>query len=472
MAISIEKSSMWKDISAVLNSNYNYTHIVYQGVIHTELEDYPVLAITTIDIVRDYLKNIGDHINIIFILSMGDYAVRFYPFKNNLEMTLTLSYSPNNNNPTRIPPKPFKQRYKLVFLPDNNLHLDTSDASMMDKQTLDLLEPVTVRAQLLDRALEPLRIKMTSGIYPNIKQETLLRSVLGQQSNLILVDGKPCLDAIDIFPPDNTDLQYHIVIPSNTRVVDIPQYLQEDMNGVYSSGLGSYLQTYNNKKTWFIYPLYNTNRFNDTRTSDIKATFYFLPKFRYRGIDNTYTVNGNNITILCSSDKSYQDDGETQYMNKGVGFQQADARAFMGKPVVMSETGPKGNPAQLSTLVANASRDDGLNYAPNSREGISSNPFKQYSDISKRNVSRIDMVWEYSDPSLIYPGMPCQFVYLENNTLTTIYGVIMYSHTVVAKATNSLQNTLFTRHTFITILASRKPKITTADSSMPVSINR
>ena len=470
MAIDIEKSSIWKDISTVLYSNTNYTHLTYKGVVHTALEDYPVLAVITVDIVRDYVKNIGDHINVIFMMSLGDYVVRFYPFKNNLEMTLTLSYNPLNNSNAKLP-VPVKQRYKLVFLPNDNPHIDASDAIMMDKQTLDQLPPVTIRAQLLDRALEPLRIKMTSGVYANIKQETLLRSVLGQQSNMILVDGKPCLDSIDIFPPDNTEIQRHIILPSGTRVVDIPNYVQENMNGVYSSGIGSYFQSYNGRKTWFIYPLYNTSRYTDPRTSTSKAVFYFMPKFRYSGIDNTYSQDGALVKILCSSDKSYQDDGETQYMNKGVGFQQADARGFMGKPVVMSDNGPKGNPALLNTLVANESRDDGLNYAPVTREGISSNPFKQYSDIAMRNVSRIDLVWEYSDPALIYPGMPCKFVYLENNTIVTINGIIAYSHTVIAKATNTLQNTLFTRHTFITILASRKPKITTADTSIPVSIN-
>ncbi len=467
-AFQLENTSLWKDVSTIVNSPANNTFFDYTATIHTALEDYKAITLLSVDIVRDYHNNIGDQISAIFVISFGDYVKRFYPFKNNLE--LTIAYIPKSSNISKTPNtnKLTKQRYKMVFLPNENPHIDVTDFSMMDKLTLDHMEPVNVRVQLLDRSLEPLRIKMTSGIYLNVKPETLLRTVLGNEANNILVDGKPSIDSIDIYPPDNTDIRKHVVIPNNTHVLSMPTFMQEKMMGVYSAGIGNYLQTYNSKKTLFVYPLYNTQRFKTTQNTS-KIIFYFMPKFRYKGIDNTYTQDGNIIKVVCSSDKHYMDDGETGYMDKGVGFIQADARSFMGKPVILdSNNVPQGSPAQISTYVANTSRDDGLNYAPNSQHAISANPFLGYSEVTRRNVSKIDLMWDHSDSSLIYPGMPCQFVFLENGNLATINGVVIYTHTIIAKTTKGLVNNLHVRNTFVSILAERRPKITQADTSASV----
>jgi hypothetical protein len=456
---SIETSPLWRDISKIMGSDVKNTFSSYSATIHTAVEDYPVLFLQQIDILRDYAANIGDVTFATFQLTFGDYVLRFYPFINNLELTITQYYlnkaGNNNNNKS-------KQRYKMVFLPHENLHVNLSEFQSMDKMTLDHLDIVTVKVQLLSRVLEPLRIIFTSGIYQKVKPETLLRTVIGKESQSVLVDGKPCLDSIDIYPPDNTEIQQHIIIPNQTLLVSLPTFLQEKMNGVYSSGIGSYLQNYNSKNTWFIFPLYNTNRYLTDQTHSSKAVFYFIPAYRYGGIDNTYRVDGNKIDILCTSDKKYVDDGDTRYMNEGVGFVQADARAFMGKPVVMSENGPKGNPARLTTFAANTSRDDGLNYTPSTRVGISSNPFVQYSIITKRNVSTIQVTWEHSDHTLIYPGMPCEFVYLEDGMRKSIYGIIAKVQSFIYKTNKGALTANYLQNTSILIYAQRTPKTTQA----------
>lgn len=467
MASSIESSSIWKDISSIIYSPPNNVFIDNTVTIHTELEDYNALGIANLDIIRDYVKNIGDHIHLTFMISMGDYVRRFYPFKNNLEITLTTSIIVPNDS-KKVPK--LKQRYKVVFLPNHNKHIDASEHSMMDKETLDHSDMIMVNVQLLDRALEPLRIKMTAGIYSNAKVETVLRSIITNEAKQILVDGKPCLDSVDIYPPDNSEVQKHIILPTGTHVLDIPTYIQEKMNGIYSSGLGSYFQTYNGKKTYFIYPLFNTQRYSSPNTSTAKAIFYFMPSYRYQGIDNTYTVDGSLLKIACTANKQYVDDGETNYMNSGVGFLQADARTMMAKPIVISVTGPVGNPAKTTTFVANKSRADGLNYAPVSKHGISSNPFLQYSVVSSRDISRLDIEWQHSDPSLIYPGMPCEFVFLDNGKRSTIRGIIAFTQTSVVKVNSGITTNMLISNTLVTIFAERRPKIILADKSTPVQL--
>jgi hypothetical protein len=458
---SIETSPLWNDITKVMGSPTKNTFASYTATIHTEFEDYPALYIEQIDISRDYEYNIGDITFVTFNLSFGDYVRRFYPFINNLEITITKSYLYKASTTADSKNTIQKQRYKAVFLPHDNPHVDLSEFQSMDKTTLDHLNIVTVKIQLLSRVLEPMRISFTQGIYPKVRQETVLRAEFAKLSKNILVDGKPCLDALNLYPPDNTDIQKHIIIPNNTLSVSLPTFLQEKMNGVYSSGIGSYLQYYQSKNTWFIYPLYNTDRYKKDPTNGSKVIFYFVPAYRYGGIDNTYYVDGQKISILCTGDKKLVDDGDTRYMDQGVGFVQADARAYMAKPVVMKDSGPQGNPARLTTFAANTSRSDGLNYAPSTEEGISSNPFKQYSLIAKRNVTAIQVTWEHSDNTIIYPGMPCHFVYLEDGQRKTIDGIIAKVQSFIYKTNKGALTPMYIESTTLIIYAQRKPKQTT-----------
>jgi hypothetical protein len=100
----------------------------------------------------------------------------------------------------------------------------------------------------------------------------------------------------------------------------------------------------------------------------------------------------------------------------------ADARAFMKKPVGIAAEGPMALRSNLNTEVAAESRKDGLNYAP----GVpaSSNPFKHYSRINARNIAQIDVVWENADPELIYPGMPCKYVFLDEGRPVELNGTV------------------------------------------------
>jgi hypothetical protein len=462
---SIETSSLWKDINEVLKKASTDNTFNLTAVIHTELEDYAVMIVRNLDIIRDYEHQIADQTTLEFNLAFGDYVFRFYPFIHNMELTLSIQYHQSDPLVAKLIKK---QRYKLVFLPNENLHVNLSEYQSIDKNTLDNLKIVTVKVQLLNRVLEPFRIKMTSGIYRQCKPFTVLHNVTTSQAQLILVDGKPALDAVDIYPPDNNEIQSHIVIPNNTLVCQLPTYLQEKMNGVYSAGIGSYLQYYNNKNTWFVYPLFNYDRYKTDQTQSNKAIFYFVPGYRYGGIENTYYLDGKLLKILCTGEKGYRDDGDTQYMDQGVGVAQSDARSFMAKPAVITETGPKGNPARTNTLVANQYRDDGLMYAPNSSTPISSNPFQTFSEVARRRLSYISVEWQHSDDSLIYPGMPCEFVYLEDGKRKSVNGIVAQIQTFVNKANKGMVTNLFVRKSYLVIYSDRVTQTKVAPKAQAV----
>jgi hypothetical protein len=195
-------------------------------------------------------------------------------------------------------------------------------------------------------------------------------------------------------------------------------------------GLGTYFQTYEGKKLWFVYPTYDTERFNQKGR---KIVFYAVPQERFPHLDRTWHQDGDLIRVLVTAQRKYSDSAELAMMNEGSGYRMADAKAFMKKPVVLSETGPQANRAKLNHEVVIKQRADGLNYAPVSQDGPSINAFLQRSKVLARSLAQLDFVWENSDPQLIFPGMPCKYNYLSQGKVVSLKGTILFVHSFSAR---------------------------------------
>lgn len=435
----LEKTALWLDVKPIIESKSKPVKFEYRGQLHTELDDLMVTKVVAIDTVRDYAKNIGDYVHIEFVMSLGDYVSKLYPHRANLEFsikTITLTEVSNQKDPhtaDRI------ERYKAVFLPQENMVANATDIEHYDPESLNKADIVTVKLQLLDRSLEPLRIKTASGIFRQISQKTLLHSILTGESNKILVDGKPCIDGADVVEPDNQQLAKHVVISDDKLLTDIPTYIQEHMGGVYTSGIGNYLQTYKGKKLWFVYPLFNIKRFDMLVD---KLIIYAIPEDRYPELDRTYQQEGSVIKILANTTKRYTDSADSELMNKGSGFRMADANAFMKKPVSLKDGKLTSQRARLNRELITKERPDGLNFAPPTGK-ISSNPFIEYSRLIARDLGRVDLTWDHANPDLLYPGMPCKYVYLVKGQMMELKGNLMFCHTYASAEGSGIHGRLY-----------------------------
>lgn len=461
--LSIESTPIWQDIQEVLNSPGRSTRFEFKALLHTESEDLPVLKIVSIDTVRDYVNSVGDVVHIEFLMPLGEYMVRLYPFRANLEFTIKRTLL-NDGNKAIAGVKTNTVRYKAVFLVDENKVLTGKEHEQYDIDTLNNAEIVTVRLQLLNRSLEFLRTRMMHGVFRNVTQKQLIHALMAGESSKVMIDGKPSIDGINIVEPDNSEVRKNTVIPSSTVITGLPSYLQEKAGGVYSSGVGTYLQLFNKKLLWFVYPTWNTKRF--LKSKDDAIIFYALPEGRFQGIEKTYYNNAGLIKALITGSRRYSDSADVDYMNEGSGFRMADANAFMKKPVEITEDGPKPKRLNLNTEVAAESRKDGMNFAP--RINASSNPFKEFSRINSRNISQIDLVWENADPELIYPGMPCKYVFLDQDKSIELNGTVGQVQVSTQVMGQGLTTIGYVTNCLVTLLCEQRPKTRTLPKTQPV----
>lgn len=398
------------------------TYFNYTATVHTEFHDIEAIQVTSIDRVCNYMHSVGDFLKIEFQIGYGTYVYRLFKERANLELTIT-SYGSDS--------VAVSHRYKAVLNPTENAPGLAEDELFYSEEHLNLYRITDVKLDLIERALEPIRIKTVSGSYPHSTVDTVITSILMGEASKILIEGKPAVDGVDVVESPNKKLYQQIIIPDRIHVTALPSYLQTEVGGVYPSGIGTYLQRYKEKMLWFVYPLYDYTRFNSSRD---RVIFYNIPEKRLSGVDRTYLTEGAVTKVLVTAEKMMLDHSDINVINDGVGFRMPDAGAYMTKPVEITEDGPVGVRSRLVNEVIHRERKDGLNYAPMESLGSMSNPFLSYSNVLERESSQLDLVWEYSDDTLIYPGMPCQYQYASGSKTIKVEGTIVFIHTATVRS--------------------------------------
>lgn len=420
--MSFEDTPVWAEVQEIVEQATKRVDYNYLGTLHTEVEDFAVWDLQSVEILRNYLTDIGESGRIVFKMGAGDYVKRFYPYRENLEFTLRRHSSgidPNEKSNVQV------TRYKAIFNPANNPPIGGSEAENFDAEMMNIADMVDVHLELVDRSIEALRIKTTSSVYRNVEPERLIRGIMVGECMKVLIDGKPSIERFDMVPPDNKEPIPNAVFPDGTLMTSVPTFVQHKLTGVYNRGIGTYFQIYEGKKTLFVYPTYDTERFEG---KEKRAIFYFVPQEKLPQLDRSYRLDGSILKIAVTAQRRYTDTAELGMMNEGSGYRVPEARSMMRKPVIVTEDGPKASRVHLNHEVAIKERSDGLNYLPVSKAGPTANPYAYRSEVLSRSLGQMDLVWENADPSLIYPGMPCKCVYLVEEKPTSVKGTILFAH--------------------------------------------
>ncbi len=422
----IEKSAIWSEVSKIQASGYKTgtqsSFSAWSMIIHTTDLDFYVNKVVNVDIKSDFVNNISDIFTVSFSIAANDYKTKLYPYVKNLEATIIKTYLPGYST-AKDKPVTFKQRFKMVFLPGSNIKVKGTVLDSATDATASYLGFVTAHAQLVNRGVEPLRLKTFSGVIRGYKNDDILRSIIPDNLNKILVDGKPAISNLDVINADNQQPSKHVIIPSGTTVLNLPTFIHEKMNGLYNAGVGTYVTTYNNNNTFFVYPTHDINKTDATKPT---LNIFAVPENKLGFNDVTYRIDGKSIYILGHTLDSFGENADTHFMNSGVGFRMANAKPFMEKPVDMTADGPVGSRAKLNYEVATEDRADNFNYAPKVVSTSSNNPFVRYSEINKKSGNVVRFVWQSANDTLLYPAMPV-ILYT-----TTEMKVVKYKGTLIS----------------------------------------
>ena len=416
----IEFTPLYTETTNVINNGVTTANNSLSAVVHYGEDPTDIvtpLYLVSVNYIRDYVSNFGDEITCTMHIPLGQYARLIYPNRLNLQVTLIKTTLDEVTDDDNLDSGIETELYNAVLLNDNPSPTVGQGAESNDIDALDLTQIVDVHFQLYNDSLEQIRVIQTGGIIRSSTVEDAILTTLTSSSQDIKVENEKAIEGIDMVDADNTDEKGQIVIPHGTRIIDLPDFIQQRV-GVYNSGIGSYIQD----NFWYIYPLFDTSHFEKRLYT---LNIIILPKRKFSNIERTFQEQNGVLTILITGDAGFRDDNGTHQLMFGNGARFADASSLMD---VAGNT--SGNKTLIkrnknnSEFLANKNIANGVNNAPVHSSRITSNPFKVYSELASYNGGMYKCVWENSDHSLIQPGMLAKINYVDEGGIQTLFGVV------------------------------------------------
>lgn len=435
------------DIKEIINAtNPNTDNLQYSLILHTPEEDYTVPIVKLIEVMRNYNKYVGDYIVVTFYMPAGDFIKGMYKYRDNMELTIvqTDKYDTSFVKSTR---------YKFVLL-NNNKNVYGSNYAIQTKEELNKHEMLKIEGQCIDRVVEGMRLLQVEGIYENVTIKDLITAELTEKLEGLAVDGNAESVRIDIEEPNNPATIKQIILPTGVYALDFPSYLQNSIYGVYNNGLGTYVQDWYDNKTLFVYPLFDVNRVNNR---EYRLIIYYTSAVKFNYIDNTYFLDGSTLKIIAGTTLRSLDDAENEFINSGDGYIRTKPQQIMNRNVMV------GND---KLTLDNTTQVEGTKFKER-RDGVSRaryvgpevNMYKHRTYVNRQTMGMYEFTWYYSNPDLIYPGMPLLYLFEDSaGVISQLEGAVQLVCTVWDAAKN-------TRSSLITFFARKPVTLSEKESS-------
>lgn len=415
----VTDTPLYTEAMRIINRGDTGSGVGWKAVIHMTDRGttYTPMQVNAVNIRADYVKGYGDEMSITVMIPLGKYARRIYPSRNNLEISLTKIPLGESSSDTMQNAVMQSERYSAYLVDGDKSPTVGQGRESVSEDALDLIDILLVSFQLTNKAMEKIRMVTVGGIFRNTTVKDTILSVLTAESQKIKIDNKRVLEGVDIVQPSNQTKRDHILIPQGIKLFDLSDYIQNNI-GVYNAGIGSYISA----KTWHVYPLFDTTRFN---SSKLTLNVLILPKNKMPQLERSFKKIGNSLTILITADTKFKDGAGSNYLNEGNGVRFADANKFMSDLSTTTGNITTVSRAKNINEFKLEDRPDKVNHIVVSGSKITANPYKEYSSILNRKGGYFTATWENSDPTLLVPGMVTKIMYFDDTVTKEIYGTLL-----------------------------------------------
>lgn len=448
-------SSLSAEVNSIINDGPKNVHAYYRCEITANGKVIPPLKIANLDIVGDYLNNFCDEVLLELFISQGTLEQDIIPYKENLEITIFRSPVRENKDEADHDEDIKLLKGRLVYtgkehnffsIPNSNISKDGRDLVGILKTSFQVLNPI----------LESLRMQSTGGIFRNTKCIDLMRMLLKSNTNNNDNDSEFKVKGVDIIEGYNDTVKNHINLPMGINSLEAIDYINKNVEGIYPTGFGFYLK----KDMWYIYPTYDTERFDKAKHT---LTIIRIPQDTIPVIERSYLFKDKNLTIIVNSDVSLNDNSDIEQMNKGNGLRFTDANSIMDGFIKVDGNKAEASRGKNVSEFTSGNRETKMNNVRSPNGGISSNMYYEMSKLAKRGGSQLNVIWHFSDSTLLYPGMPVKFVTMQGKSIVVLYGVLLYAHDVIALEGSGVMAKYHKADTMLSIFVNRKFKWNTEE---------
>jgi hypothetical protein len=442
----IEQSALMMEVEQIINSGAKPVHHTVSAEILVTATGITVtpLKVTGVDLMRNYLDSYSDELIVELQIPAGVYSKYVYPYKNAIDVTLTYTPLHEASDVTDEDSAPQSETFTATLIDKGSPVLEQNGFNAPSQFNLDLTNISTVHFQLVNKALEQMRMIDVGQIFRGTTVDDAIKTMLTLASQTTTVNGQRTVQGTTMVKSANPTVRQHIVIPHGVKLVDVPQYIQKNCGGVYNAGMGYYLQG----NQWYVYPALDTTRFN---TAQKTVTIINVPQNKFPDIERTYRLAGGNLVVLAAGNVKFRDPSNHNQLNFGNGIRFSDASKFMGGFAALGDNTALASRGGNNNEFVAAKRPNGNNNVHLSGNPITSNALEEYSQLARAMGSVITMEWQNSSPDLITPGLPAQVLYLDDEQIQTLTGVVTGAHSYTQLRGQGMTATRYVTHTVLNI---------------------
>ncbi|MNQ00171.1 hypothetical protein D3C85_128140 [compost metagenome] len=441
----LETSTIMNEVTKITQQGSKSVHYDYSVKFRMpDGSEVDPLKMVSLDIVRDFGSNVADVVILEVVFGMGTLTKKVYPWKTNIKAIIQRQYIGEVEDAVNPDGEVDTMTYTATLM-DPRGHAKESSSPLLDTAELgDLGGVAKVQFQLVDAASEWLRSVATGGVFKNCTPLDVLQTILTKEAKEMPTERGVKIEVVDCVPADNTEKRNHIVVPHGTPLMALPSYLQDKCGGIYNSEIGFYLH----QGSWYVWPLFNTQRFEDSPKG---LTVINIPENRMPGIERTFRETANQLIIITTGGTRSIDTSNARQVNEGNGLRFTDA-----KSIFESFGATKDNITTLArgknvTEILFKEAESGLNHVVQAAKQVSGNLMSALSKISSRKGQIVQTVWEHSKGSKIYPGMPVQYLYENDNTTKILFGVVTQVQDFIHLKGEGMSSRRFTSNSSLTL---------------------
>lgn len=412
----ISESSLWHEIEEVKQNGVNPVHFQWDCLLIIEDEHVSPVKVLSVEATREYNTQYADEMIIKILLDTGVYNRLVFPNRDNFKVALFKDPIGEIDTSVDYEEETKMRIYQGALLRAKSDALEGSEGAPVSVDGMASLDEYYI--QLIDPAAEQIRMMTTGGIYRDMTTTEVLHGVMSMISGSLDLDKASAIYGVDMVPGNNQIRRDHVVIPHGTPVVDLARYVQEEAGGIYGSGIGQYLQD----GIWYIYPEYDIVRFDATTRS---LTILNVPDNRLPKIERSYVFDGERVIVIATGTTKHMDVSEELQLNLGNAVQYVVGSNIMDGFCGVSKNKAVVNRDNNMRKITLGKRRTGLNNTPMSPRRITDNKFRETSELAKRIGTYIQLEWQNAQPDLVYPGMPVRYVYVDGDSLGTVYGTVV-----------------------------------------------
>ena len=447
----IEKHPLYPDVKPVIDKKRGHKTFGYDVYIHTPKKKFEVVKMLNLDYVDNFMGSYASIVTMEAVFGLGTFYKDIYPYKDKLEVSITkVTYTEGQSTPEIE-----DQVYTGIIVTEGNKIGTNETIDMFDKYSLDTMDLITIKFQLLNKTVEKMRTIQVGGSFRKTNPSELCRSLITEKLTTLDLDDRDSIVGVDMIDGDNTEEREQFVIPHGTMLYDLPGYIQRKEGGIYKTGIGAYFL----RNNFFIFPLFDLERFNSCQqTMDI----VMVPVKMLPNPEISWRSFGSASIIVASGPRNQEDKSEISKKEEGTGSRFTNIKNFFSDFVKIFDNkvtaSRKDNNAEIVNTFGKtqeeAEKSTQVENAPVSSERITANPYNEMSKLSVRGGSFFTVVWENSNPDLVYPGMMVRLKYAEGKEVRVAEGCLVFAQHAILKDGKGLIGNSHRINTSLTIFTT------------------